>query len=66
MTATPPNVPLTCDDAAAPVKGVMLEVALALVIPVVAAAAPELAMVVVVDGDPMAEARADELEVAIV
>lgn len=63
--ATPPNAPLTCNDAASPVKGVMLEVALVAVMAVVAAATPELAAVVLVDGEPMAEARA-EVEVIIV
>lgn len=61
---TLPKAPLTRNEAASPVKGVMLEVAWVPVTPVVAAAMPELAVVVVVDGEPMAEARA-EVEVII-
>ncbi len=58
-TATPQNLSVMCDDAAPPVKGVMLEVALALVGLVVAAATPEPEDVVVVDAEPTAEARAE-------
>jgi len=60
MTATPQNVPFPCANATAPPgKGGMLEVALAPVEPVVAAATPEPDVVVVVDGEPTAEARAE-------